>query len=109
MRKSQIGTDILQYILDNDVPVNIWYGVDVEPELAGMVEDGEINIYADNTRNIKETATTVIHEATHVKINKPNSKNQELECYMNEYRHRGIELTDEVIDLIVKHIDDKYK
>lgn len=28
---------------------------------------------------------------------------------MNEYRHRGIELTDEVIDLIVKHIDDKYK
>ena len=109
MRKSQIGTDMLQYILDNDVPVNIWYGVDVEPELAGMVEDGEINIYADNTKNIKETATTVIHEATHVKINKPNSKNQELECYMNEYRHRGIELTDEVIDRIMKHIDDKYK
>ena len=27
-------------------------------------EDGEINIYADNTKTVRETAITVIHEAT---------------------------------------------
>ena len=71
-------------------------------------EDGEINIYADNTKTVRETAITVIHEATHAKINKPNTKNQELQCYMNEYRHQNIELTEKVVQDIINHINDKY-
>lgn len=108
MKKSQIGTELLAYIQENDIRVNIWYGVDVDKNLAGVFDEGEINIYADNTKNVRETAITVIHEATHAKINKPNTKNQELECYMNEYRHQNIDLTEEVIQGIIKHIDDKY-
>ena len=51
---------------------------------------------------------TVIHEATHAKINKPNTKSQELQCYVNEYRHQNIELTEKVLQDIINHINDKY-
>ena len=92
----------------NDIQIKVWYGVDVDEGLDGLFEDGEINIYADNTKTVRETAITVIHEATHAKINKPNTKNQELQCYMNEYRHQNIELTEKVVQDIMNHINDKY-
>ena len=50
----------------------------------------------------------MIHEATHAKINKPNTKNQELECFLNECRHRGEKLTKETIKDTMKYIDDMY-
>lgn len=46
--------------------------------------------------------------ATHAKINKPNTKSQELQCYVNEYRHQNIELTEKVLQDIINHINDKY-
>mgnify|MGYP006956595782 CR=1 FL=1 len=72
MRKSSIGTEMLEYLQENDIQIKVWYGVDVDEGLDGLFEDGEINIYADNTKTVRETAITVIHEATHAKINKPN-------------------------------------
>ena len=57
---------------------------------------------------MKDAALTVIHEATHAKINKPNTKNQELECFLNECRHRGEKLTKETIKDTMKYIDDMY-
>lgn len=108
MKKSSIGTEMLEYLQENDIHVKVWYGVDVDEELDGLFEDGEINIYADNTKTIRETAITVIHEATHAKINKPNTKDQELQCYMNEYRHQNIKLTEKVLQDIIDHINDKY-
>lgn len=108
MKKSSIGTEMLEYLQENDIQIKVWYGVDVDEGLDGLFEDGEINIYADNTKTVRETAITVIHEATHAKINKPNTKNQELQCYMNEYRHQNIELTEKVVQDIINHINDKY-
>lgn len=109
MNKSEIGKELLSFIQENDIPVKIWYNIDVEKDLMGMFEEGEIHIYADHTKTIKETTLTVIHEATHAKYNRPNTKNQELECFKNEYRHLGIKLTDSVIKSIIRHIDRKYK
>lgn len=108
MRKSSIGTEMLEYLQENDIQIKVWYGVDVDEGLDGLFEDGEINIYADNTKTVRETAITVIHEATHAKINKPNTKSQELQCYVNEYRHQNIELTEKVLQDIINHINDKY-
>ena len=55
-------------------------------------------------KSVRETAITVIHEATHAKFNKPNTKSQELQCYVNEYRHQNIELTEKVLQDIINHI-----
>ena len=38
----------------------------------------------------------------------PNTKSQELQCYVNEYRHQNIELTEKVLQDIINHINDKY-
>lgn len=108
MKKSDIGSGLLEYLENNNIPVYLYYGVDVEEGLTGLFFGDAIHIYVENTRTIKETSLTVIHEATHAKINRPNTKNQELECFKNEYKHQGIELTEEIIQNIIKHIDQKY-
>jgi len=108
MKKSQIGTELLNYLEQNNVRVVMHYGKSGERGRMGQFEAGEIYIFPDNTRTVYETTLTVIHEATHARINKPNTKNQELECFKNEYRHKGVELTEEVIHDIVKYIDEKY-
>ena len=108
MRKSQIGSETLQYIEENNIRVVMHYGANVPKSRLGVYETGEIYVYADNTKTVLESALTVIHEATHARINKPNTKNQELECYKNEYRHKGIVLTENVINDIVAYIDSNY-
>ena len=108
MKKSKIGSETLQYLEENNIRVVMHYGANVPKGRMGLYETGEIYVYADNTKTILETALTVIHEATHARINKPNTKNQELECCKNEYRHRGIALTENVIRDIVAYIDSTY-
>lgn len=108
MRKSQIGSEMLRFIEENNIRVVMHYGAKVPKKRLGLYETGEIYVFADNTKTILESALTVIHEATHARINKPNTKNQELECYKNEYRHRGIVLTENVINDIVAYIDSNY-
>ena len=108
MKKSEVGSDTLKYLQENNIRVLMHYGANVPEGRMGLYETGEIYVYADNTKTILESALTVIHEATHAKINKPNTKNQELECYKNEYRHKGIALTENVIRDIVAYIDSNY-
>lgn len=108
MKKSQIGSETLRYLQDNNIRVVMHYGADVPKGRMGIYETGEIYVYVDNTKTVFESALTVIHEATHARINKPNTKNQELECYKNEYRHKGIVLTEDVIRDIVAYVDRNY-
>ena len=108
MNKSDIGKELLKFIEDNNIPVKLCYGVDVEQGTCGLFFEDSIYVYVDNTKTLSETTGTVIHEATHAKINKPNTKNQEFLCYANEYRHKGIPLTEEVKSNIIKHINEQY-
>jgi SPP1 gp7 family putative phage head morphogenesis protein len=109
MKKSQVGSETLQFLQENGIRVVMSYGANVPNGRLGLYETGEIYVYADNTKTVAESALTVIHEATHARINKPNTKNQELECYKNEYRHKGIVLTEKVISDIVAYIDEHYE
>lgn len=109
MQKSGIGKELMSFLQESDIKVNLCYGTDVPEDLYGYFEEGQINICVNNTKTVKQTASTLIHEATHAKINKPNTKNQEFECYCNEYRHQGIELTETIKKDVKKHIDEKYE
>lgn len=109
LRKSKAGIEALRYIEENQIPVKLYYGANVPEGRMGLFEAGEIYVYPDNTKTVLESALTVIHEATHARINKPNTKNQELECYKNEYKHKGIVLTKSVIDDIIAYIDRNYE
>lgn len=109
LNKSDIGKEMLEFIKNNNIPVYLSYGSDIADEgLLGYYDSGIITVFVDNTKSVNETACIIVHEATHAQIDKPNTKNQELKCYKNEYIHRGIKLTDEIIQSIIKHIDDSY-
>lgn len=109
LNKSDIGKEMLEFIKKNNIPVYLSYGSDIADEsLLGYYGSGTITVFVDNTKSVNETACIIVHEATHAQIDKPNTKNQELKCYKNEYMHRGIKLTDEIIQSIIKHIDDSY-
>ena len=109
LNKSDIGKEMLEFIKKNNIPVYLSYGSDIADEsLLGYDGSGIITVFVDNTKSVNETACIIVHEATHAQIDKPNTKNQELKCYKNEYMHRGIKLTDEIIQSIIKHIDDSY-
>nr|DAS76124.1 MAG TPA: minor capsid protein [Caudoviricetes sp.] len=109
LNKSDIGKEMLEFIKKNNIPVYLSYGSDIADEsLLGYYGSGIITVFVDNTKSVNETACIIVHEATHAQIDKPNTKNQELKCYKNEYMHRGIKLTDEIIQSIIKHIDDSY-
>lgn len=109
LNKSDIGKEMLEFIKKNNIPVYLSYGSDIADEsLLGYYDSGIITVFVDNTKSVNETACVIVHEATHAQIDKPNTKNQELKCYKNEYMHRGIKLTDEIIQSIIKHIDDSY-
>lgn len=41
MKKSSIGTEMLEYLQENDIQIKVWYGVDVDEGLDGLFEDGE--------------------------------------------------------------------
>lgn len=57
---------------------------------------------------VQKTASIIVHEACHHKINKPNSKDQELKCYLKEFEFLGYKITEELKKDIIKHIDSNY-
>lgn len=84
MRKSDIGKEMLEYLQQENVPVRLYYGVDHEKGVLGVYDsfDDAISIYCDETKTIKETASVVIHEATHRKLMGTMSVfDEEVECY----------------------------
>lgn len=109
IKSSEIGLELLKFLSEKDIPIYLSYGIELddENEVGRFFEDA-IYVYVDRTKTVNETALTIIHEATHAKIDKPNTKNQEFECFANEYRHRGIKLTESVKKFIIRHIDEMY-
>ena len=110
MRKSKTGTDALEYLEKENVPVRLYYGVDNPDGKCGLYDplDDEIVIFCDKTKTTKETALTVIHEATHRKLGGNNSFEQEVECFKAEYMHKKGHLTDSDIDDIIAHVKENY-
>ena len=110
MNKSQIGKDLLEYINKENVRVYLLYGVDHPVGVLGAYDpmDDEIKIYCDETKTIKTTALTVIHEATHRKLGGKGTFNEEVECFKAEEKHKKGDLTKSDIDDIIEKVKQIY-
>lgn len=110
MNKSQVGTELLEYLNQENVPVMLLYGVDHPPGVSGQYDpiDDVIKIYCDTTKTTKETAMTVIHEATHRKLGSTGSFAEEVECYKAEVLHQKGVLTNSDIDDIIAFVKEHY-
>lgn len=110
MRKSDIGTEMLDYLEKENVPVRLYYGADHPEGVSGQYDpfDDEVLVYCDETKTIKETALTVIHEATHRKLGSKATFDEEVECFKAERIHQKGVLTNSDIDDIISYVKRAY-
>lgn len=89
LNRSNVGKECIDYLINNPCTVNLYYNIDVHKSLLGEYISGydEINIYASNTKTVKTTAETIIHEATHRRYNIYGDKHAEAVCIAQEYKH----------------------
>ena len=110
MRKSEIGTELLEYLNKEGVPVYLYYGVDNPEGVSGQYDpfDDIIRVFCDVTKTTKESALTVIHEATHRKLGAMGTFAEEVECFKAEALHTKGVLTKSDIDAIIEHVKKYY-
>ena len=89
LNRSNVGKECIDYLINNPCTVNLYYNIDVRKSLLGEYISGydEFNIYASNTKTVKTTAETIIHEATHRRYNIYGDKHAEAVCIAQEYKH----------------------
>ena len=89
LNRSNVGKECIDYLINNPCTVNLYYNIDVRKSLLGEYISGydEINIYASNTKTVKTTAETIIHETTHRRYNIYGDKHAEAVCIAQEYKH----------------------
>lgn len=116
LRKSKTGNEALEYLNRNNVPVELFYGVDSRDmdgnRRYGYYDafDDIIIIFADETKTVQKTAEIVIHEATHRRINFNGTQKAEAYCIAQEYKHRTQKevLTAQELKNIIKKTKELY-
>ena len=110
MRKSKGGTDALEYLIAENVPVYLYYGANHPEDVYGEYDpfDDAISIYCDMTKTTKDTAAAVIHEAKHRMLGSKGTFEEEVECFKAELMHKKGALTKSDIDDIIEHVKKYY-
>ena len=95
LNKSAIGREVLKFIEQNQVDIEITYSEEIGEGLRGRTFGNHIEIYARNTRTIKETAKALVHEATHMMYDIGEDQWSEVVCMLKELEHEKGMLTAE--------------
>lgn len=93
LQKSKIGQEVWEYIENNRPNIEINYTDEAPSRTRGYQKGNYICIYAHNTKTIKLTAKTLIHEITHMKLNIGGDQWAEAVCFMQEEKHINEVLT----------------
>ena len=82
-------------ILDKRIPVSITYIPAETPKgTYGMTFDGYVQVFALNTKTIKQTARTIIHEIKHIEMDTERpSQWEECHCFIEAEKHNNKDLT----------------
>ena len=109
LQKSEVGKHAYDYIVQNNVPVEINYTDEFEPGTRGYTFGGSIFVYAKNTRTVRLTTETIIHEAMHVELGtKKRTQWEEAFCFAQEAKHKKKQLTYADLKDIIKTVKELY-
>jgi hypothetical protein len=110
MNRSELGRGLMEYLEKESVPVRLCYGVDNPNCDLGTYDpfDDVITIFCDVTKTTRETAKTLIHEATHRKLGSKGTFDEEVECFKAELIHQKGQLTNSDIEAIMEHVKKYY-
>ena len=108
LAKSAIGKEAIDYISSGKCMLEISYTDDAPKGVRGESFGHSIIIYAKNTRTIKLTAKTIIHEVTHCKYKIGGSQWAEAVCFSMEHIHEHGQLTFQDKRNIIKTVKELY-
>lgn len=106
LTSNQVGRAAYRHVNENKIPINMLYNMDNPKGVSGEYDPGEreIYIYVDKTKTIRESAKTIVHEATHDRLGHTGTRREEVLCFLEEAKFEGIALTQDVIRSIIKEI-----
>ena len=109
LRKSEVGKRSIEYILSHGTGIDIYYNKEDTPKnKRGYCSGNNITIFACNTRTIKTTAETIIHEATHIEYDVGGTQWAEAFCFAQEAKHTKKILTISDLRSIIKEVKELY-
>ncbi len=113
LNKSDVGKAVLDFIKTNHISVNVYYSNNTISEtglegLYGSCIGNHIYINGVETQSIRKTAETIIHEATHIRLDIGGDQHAEAVCdYLAELHTKG-KLTGQDIRNIIKSVKGRY-
>lgn len=109
LHKSDVGMHAFEYIVKNKIPVEVNYTDEVKPGTRGVTIGRSILIYAKNTKTIRLTTETIIHEATHIELaSRKKTQWEEAYCFAQEAKHTKKQLTFTDLKSIIKTVKKLY-
>ena len=113
LNRSNIGKEVLEFIKKSETSVNIYYNRNTVVEMGleglyGQCIGNHIYINGLTTQSVKKTVETIIHEATHIRLDIGGGQHAEAVCdYFAELHTKG-ELTGQDIRNIIKSVKERY-
>lgn len=93
IQKSNVGREAWQYIIEKEPNIEINYTLEAPKGIRGYQYGKNIYIFVKNTKTIKVTTETLIHEITHMKLDIGGDQWSEAVCIAQEKRHTKDVLT----------------
>ena len=105
LQKSEVGKHAYDFITNNSVNVEINYTDEFEEGTRGFTLGNSIFIYAKNTKTIRLTTETIIHEVAHVELGtSKRTQWEEAYCFSQEAKHTKKQLTFDDLKGIIKTV-----
>ena len=108
LARSEVGKETIEFVNSGKCSVEINYTDEAPKGVRGETFGRSITIYAKNTRTIKATAKTLVHEVTHCKYGIGGSQWAEAVCFAREHIHEHGELTFRDKRNIIKSVKELY-
>ncbi len=108
LAKSDIGKETIEFITSGKCFVEVTYTEDAPKDELGNTIGKHITVYAKNTKTIKRTAATLVHEVTHCKYGIGGSQYAEAVCFAREHIHEHGVLTFQDKRNIIKTVKELY-
>lgn len=109
LNKSEVGKSAIDFIVKNNIPIDIYYGKENAVKgVRGVTYGNNIIIYAYNTKTIKCSAETIIHEVTHIERKIGHTQWAEAICFCQERKHTKNTLTISDLRDIIKKVKELY-
>ena len=113
LNKSDVGKEVLEFIKKNHTSVDIYYNKNTISEMGleavyGQCIGNHIYINGLTAQSVREIAETIVHEATHIRLDIGYDQHAEAVCDYFAALHSKGTLTEKDVRDIIKSVKERY-